>query len=126
MDPITMALIMAGTGLATNELNNDQIRKQNAAQSKIAAAQTRYSPWTGNAPGQFNPTAQKSSVGAALQGAASGASFSQNYEAAQNQNEFNKLRNEQMRMQNQVPWLTNAKVIGNTHNMAGGYQGYQG
>jgi hypothetical protein len=111
MDPITMALVMGGTGMLVNEMNNQQTRKMNKAQGVAAAEQTRFSPWTKMGAGQFTPTPEKSSIGAGLQGGMAGASFAQSYDAAQAQK--NLMDQQAKYYQNQSsPW------VGNSHLMA--------
>jgi hypothetical protein len=70
--PVALA---AGSALIQNQ-QNKQIARQNKAQGLAAAAQTQFSPYTGMGAGSYNPKSEGSEIGAALQGALMGASFS--------------------------------------------------
>ncbi len=76
MDPVTMSLILGGTGLAKSLLIDQP--KENR-QRQLAAETQRYSPWTGLQAGQIQ---EADPFGSALQGGMTGASLGQNMEAA--------------------------------------------
>lgn len=129
MDPLTLGLLMGGTALVSGYMadrQNKQINKMNQAQANAAAAQTQFSPWTKMGAGQFQPQMTKDVVGAGMQGALTGASFAQNYDAAQSQKSLADSQANYYRNQSQNPWIFNSKLKGNTHQMAGGYDGMMG
>ena len=80
MDPLTLAAIMGGVGLAKGELID---RPQEKRDRMVAAETARWSPWTGMQPAQVG---RADSLGAAAQGGLQGYGFGQNM---QNQAAFN-------------------------------------
>lgn len=76
MDPITLSLILGGTGLAKSFLVD---KPKEDRQRQEASATQRYSPWTGL---KANDIQEADPFGSALQGAATGASMGQNMQAA--------------------------------------------
>ncbi len=76
MDPLTMALISGGIGLAKSEF----IDKPNETKDRIMAATTaRYSPWTKMQPQDVQRT---NPLGEAMAWGAQGAALGQNMETA--------------------------------------------
>lgn len=71
MEPLTLALLGAGLGVAKSELFD---RPREARQRKAAAATAQWSPWTGMRPGAVQ---EADPFNAALQGALAGAVFGQ-------------------------------------------------
>lgn len=92
-----MSWVVVGTA-AVSAVAADQKRqaqeRANVQQSKISAAQTEYSPWTGITPQAYQPQAVDSSaLGGAIQGGLSGAMFSQGLK--KNDAEIAKLKAEE-------------------------------
>ena len=78
MDPVTLALIMGGSGLAKSELIDTPAARQKAL---LEAEKTRYSPWTGM---RGEDAQYKSSLDQGIGMAMGGAKFGQDldrYEA---------------------------------------------
>ena len=75
MDPITLALIMGGTAMASQVMSNKQTEKANEANAKMAAAKTKYSPFTGMGAGSYQRELGGSVIGSGMQGAIAGASL---------------------------------------------------
>jgi len=71
MDPITLGLIMGGTGLVSGWMNAQAQKRANEQQTKMAAAQAEFSPWTNMRPEtpQIKPA---DPVGGALAGGLQG------------------------------------------------------
>lgn len=84
MDPITMAAIMGGLGLAKSELvDRPAANRQRKTEAEIA----RWSPWTGMA---AQRTKDADSFGATVQGGLAGAALGQNAEQTAKMNEMMK------------------------------------
>lgn len=77
MDPLTLALIMGGTGLAKGATID---RWKEDRQRNLAANTQRYSPWTGLRAG---PIEEADPFGSAMQGGVQGYALGQNIEAAE-------------------------------------------
>jgi hypothetical protein len=86
MAPWVIPVALAGTQMAYNEfVEKPRVEQMNKRQAQAAATQTQFSPWTGMGKGEAQYQMPQSSIGAGLQGAMSGASFAQAYDAAQSQ-----------------------------------------
>lgn len=72
MDPLTMALILGGTGLLKSELVD---RPKEDRQRKLSSATQRYSPWTGL---KADPVQEADPFGSAMQGGVQGFAMGQN------------------------------------------------
>jgi len=79
MDPLTMALVGAGVGLAKSELVD---RPREAEQRRRAAITARWSPWTGMAP---NAIQSADPFGSAIETGLTGAVVGQNQQKIDNQ-----------------------------------------
>jgi hypothetical protein len=91
IDPLTMSLILGGTGLLTTKMNNDRQADANRANAMSAAAQTQFSPYTKMKPGSYQAQPLQNEVGGAMNGAVTGLQLSQNYnKATADQNMMNK------------------------------------
>jgi hypothetical protein len=87
--PVAM---MAG-GYAMGEQQKREQIKEAARQRTLEAEKARWSPWTGVKPRDVR---EPSSIAAPMQGALTGLSMWQNYEAMQNQKEMNEAMKEMM------------------------------
>lgn len=76
MDPITMSMILGGTGLLKG-IGPDKWKEDR--QRNLAANTQRYSPWTHL---QANPIEEADPFNSTLQGAASGYAQGQNFQGA--------------------------------------------
>lgn len=76
MDPLSLALILGGTGLAKSLLVDQPAASRNR---KLQAEKTRWAPWTGD-PGK--DVADADPLGSTLQGAGAGYSLGQNVQNA--------------------------------------------
>jgi len=85
---------MAAVGLVTNYMNQKSQAANNEKQSKMAAAQAQYSPWTGMKPETPN-LKPVDEVGGALTGAAQGALSGAMMQNAQKQNNTPTINNMQ-------------------------------
>jgi hypothetical protein len=79
MDPLTLALVGAGVGLAKSELVD---RPREAEQRRRAAITARWSPWTGMAP---NAIQSADPFGSAIETGLTGAVVGQNQQKIDNQ-----------------------------------------
>lgn len=70
MDPITLTLIMAGTGLAKGMLDQQEAEKKR----KMAATTAQWSPWTSLSPQMPNSV---NPLGSVIEGALTGAIMGQ-------------------------------------------------
>lgn len=83
MDPITMGLLFAGLGVGKSELVD---RPKEERQRKLAAEQTRWSPWTGIKPQEVQ---EADPIGSGMQFGMTGAAMGQGMQNQANQNGFN-------------------------------------
>lgn len=84
MEPISMAA-MAALALMTTKMNNAAQAKAQKSNADMAAAQTRYSPYTDMGKGSFQALPQQSELGGAVQGAVAGLNLSQSYAKAESE-----------------------------------------
>jgi hypothetical protein len=114
---------MAAGSMLMNEMQRRETNKQNAAQAEAAAAQTQFSPWTKMGKGQAQYQQTQSNLAAGLQGGAAGASMAQQYDQAQSQKDLANAQTDYYRSNASTPWVTNAKMRGNQHQMANSNMG---
>lgn len=101
MDPLTLALIMGGTGLVKSELID---RPKEDRQRWLAAQTQRYSPWTKL---QAGPIEEADPFGSAFQGGIQGYAMGQNAEQAKAGKELMEAQKENLKARNE--YLKNLK-----------------
>ena len=99
MDPLTLALIGGGVGLAKSEIFD---RPQAQRDRRMAAETMRYSPWTGMQPEKVK---EADPLGNVMQGAMTGGMMGQNMTMVDNQNALMKAQTDALNRGGYSPWM---------------------